>query len=209
MPPGAGPEKVFGPRVESESDRKFREEQERRQKLDAEKKDAEIQRLTQQVRESQAREAATVMTKHSGAATPSEAQAKMMENMAASAEAMSKVAEQMQAANERKDVPRSTIRVEPNVKWPHLGDDGPGGDEVERFFEKFEEVCSLANNGIGMPNKEIIIVLKNCLHGSRRTIYDNILKEHKPAELLETPEGARQIYEHQEGHKAIIDAAVH
>ena len=34
----------------------------------------------------------------------------------------------------------STIRVEPKVHWPHFGDGGPGGNEVEEFYEKFEDI---------------------------------------------------------------------
>ena len=29
--------------------------------------------------------------------------------------------------------PRSMIKVEPRVNWPKLGDDGPGGKEVQEF----------------------------------------------------------------------------
>ena len=31
----------------------------------------------------------------------------------------------------------STIRVEPRITWPKLGDDGPGGKEVEEFYDNF------------------------------------------------------------------------
>ena len=55
----------------------------------------------------------------------------------------------------------STIRVEPNVYWPRLGDDGPGGKEVKEFYEKFEEICGLANNGTGMSDREMLVALKN------------------------------------------------
>ena len=32
----------------------------------------------------------------------------------------------------------STIRIEPRVTWPKLGDDGSGGREVEEFYKKLE-----------------------------------------------------------------------
>ena len=51
----------------------------------------------------------------------------------------------------------STIRVEPRITWPKLGDDGPGGKEVEGFYEKFAEICGLANNGQGMADKEMLV----------------------------------------------------
>ena len=41
----------------------------------------------------------------------------------------------------------STIRVEPRITWPKLGDDGSGGREVEEFYDKLEENYGLANSG--------------------------------------------------------------
>ena len=58
----------------------------------------------------------------------------------------------------------STIKVEPEVYWPRLRDDGPGGEEVEEFCGKLEEVCGLANNGTGMSDRETLVALKTCLH---------------------------------------------
>ena len=45
------------------------------------------------------------------------------------------------------------------VDWflPKFGDDGPGGDEVKKFYDRFEEICGLANNGQGMSDKEMIV----------------------------------------------------
>ena len=71
---------------------------------------------------------------------------------------------------------RSTIRVEPRVVWPKLSDDGQGGREVEEFYEKFEEICGLANNGKGMSDREMMVALKSCIHGSRRKIFENIVR---------------------------------
>ena len=62
----------------------------------------------------------------------------------------------------------STIRVEPRVTWPKLGDDGTGGREVEEFYDKLEEIYGLANSGKGMSTKEMLVALKFCLHGSRK-----------------------------------------
>ena len=70
----------------------------------------------------------------------------------------------------------STIRIEPKVSWPKLGDDGPGGDEVEEFFKEFERVVSLANDGQGMPDKERLVTLEGCLAGSRLQMYKNVMK---------------------------------
>ena len=81
----------------------------------------------------------------------------------------------------------STIRVEPKIQWPHLGDDGYGGREVQDFYEKFEEFCNLANDGEGLADREMLIALKNCLKQSRRKIYDNVVRAHK--DILETDAG--------------------
>ena len=62
-----------------------------------------------------------------------------------------------------KNNPRSTIRVEPRVTWPKLGDDGTGGKEVQEFYEKLEEIFGLANNGQGMSATERLVALKNYL----------------------------------------------
>jgi hypothetical protein len=83
------------------------------------------------------------------------------------------------AVLDKPKAPNSTIRVEPKVFWPKLGDDGPGGREVEVFYEKYEEICGLANNGTGMSNKEMMVALKSCLHGSRKKIFENIVKANK------------------------------
>ena len=88
----------------------------------------------------------------------------------------------------------STIRVEPRVTWPKLGDDGPGGQEVNEFYDKLEEICGLANNGKGMMDKEMLLTLKNCLHGSRKKIYENCLKSHRASGLIESDDGPGIMY---------------
>ena len=60
----------------------------------------------------------------------------------------------------------STIKVNPTIKWPELGDGGSGGKEVEEFYEKLEEIFRLANDGAGMPWPERLISLRSCLRGS-------------------------------------------
>ena len=59
---------------------------------------------------------------HAAASTPGET---LM------AEAISNQTELLKAVLNKPSVPRSTIRVEPKVYWPKLGDDGTGGREVE------------------------------------------------------------------------------
>ncbi len=94
---------------------------------------------------------------------------KVMENQTEAFAAMSK----------QRTTKNSTIRVEPRVQWPKLGDDGPGGEEVIEFYEKLEEIYGLANDGKGMPDKERLVSLKTCLLGSRKQMYENILKQRK------------------------------
>lgn len=36
-----------------------------------------------------------------------------------------------------------------------------------------------ANNGNGMPDKEMLIALKQCISGSRLMIYENVMRERK------------------------------
>jgi hypothetical protein len=88
--------------------------------------------------------------------------------------------------------PRSTIRVEPKVYWPKLGDDGPGGNEVEEFYEKFEDICAFANNGSGMSDREMLVAMKSCLHGSRREINENVMKASRLA--MDTDEGPGEAF---------------
>ena len=73
----------------------------------------------------------------------------------------------------------STIKVEPRVTWPKLSDDAGGGREVEDFYNKFEGLCMLANNGNGMADREMLVALKQCISGSRLIIYENVVKERK------------------------------
>ena len=108
------------------------------------------------------------------------------------AQVMEKQTELLQRVLDKPKQPGSTIRVEPKVTWPRLGDDGPGGKEVEEFYEKFEDICGLANNGSGMSDKEMTVALKTCLHGSRKKIYENVLKAKKS--IVETEEGPGEIY---------------
>ena len=63
----------------------------------------------------------------------------------------------------KKKVP-STIKVQPHVSWPKFGDKSEmGTQEVKEFFEKFEELTSLANDGEGMSAHEKLIALSNSL----------------------------------------------
>jgi len=143
--------------------------------------DNQLAALEDRLRSQEAEMAAQKL--HAAASTPGET---LM------AEAISNQTELLKAVLDKPSVPRSTIRVEPKVYWPKLGDDGTGGREVEEFYEKFEDICDLANNGSGMADKEMMVALKSCLHGSRRKIYDNVVKANK--NLENSVDGPGEIY---------------
>ena len=78
-----------------------------------------------------------------------------------------------------KEVRHSTIKVSPTFKWPTLGDDGPDSKEVEEFYEKYEDLCRLANDGRGMSALEHLTTLVSCLRGSKEKIYRTVYKKHR------------------------------
>ena len=105
--------------------------------------------------------------------------------------------EMMVKSQALKDRPKSTIRIEPKVTFPHLGDENMGGREAEEFFEKFEDMMGLANDGQGMNPTEKLVTLKGCVHGSRRVIYDNLVRSHRRDGKMESdPE---DVYEEIKG----------
>ncbi len=78
-----------------------------------------------------------------------------------------------------KDGRHSTIKVSPTFKWPLLGDDGPDAKEVEEFYEKYEDLRRLANDGRGMNPMEHLTTLVSCLRGSKEKIYRIVYKKHR------------------------------
>ena len=82
------------------------------------------------------------------------------------ADAASERGSQAQAKSmpaEHEDKPSAGSTRDAELGW-HLGDDGPGGKEVEDFYDKFEEITNLANNGTGMSDCDMMVALKTCLH---------------------------------------------
>ena len=61
------------------------------------------------------------------------------------------------------------------------------------FYEKSEEVTGLANNGSGMSDREMLVVLKTCVSGSRRKIFDNVVKANK--DKADTDDGPGEVYQ--------------
>ena len=71
---------------------------------------------------------------------------------------------------------QSAIQVTPQLKWPNLGDEGPESRQIQEFYDKYERICGLANDGQWMPDAELLRVLGNCLKGSRARVYENQMK---------------------------------
>ena len=103
-----------------------------------------------------------------------------------------------------KEVRHSTIKVSPTFKWPTLGDDGPDAKEVEEFYEKYEDLCRLANDGRGMSSLEHLTTLVSCLRGSKEKIYRTVYKKHRKLGTIEKDPGA--VYaEVRERHMRFIE----
>ena len=101
---------------------------------------------------------------------------------------LEKQTELIAAAVAPKPGKKSTIQINPKFTLPHLNDEVKSGTEVEDFYNKFEELVGLSNEGTGMADKEQLLTIRSCLHGSRRLIYDNVTKEHK------------HLYDQEDGH---------
>jgi len=76
------------------------------------------------------------------------------------AEVLSTQTELLSKALEKRERPKqSVIQVSPHIQWPSLTDSGPDSKMVVEFFDKFERVCGLANDGAGMSDVEQLRVL--------------------------------------------------
>jgi hypothetical protein len=71
---------------------------------------------------------------------------------------------------------RPTIKVQPHLKWPILEDND---NDVEEFFDGYEEVCQLPNDGMGMEFREKLQVLPTTLRGYRLKTFMNCYKIHR------------------------------
>ena len=131
---------------------------------------AQVERLEARIRELEA-------SRSSPGPGESSINDKLLTALQGSLDAQTAALEKM-APREREERTPGTIRVEPKVSWPSLGDHGLGnsGDETRKFFQSFEEIIGLANNGLGMNGKEKLIMLNNCLKDSKKTIFNNVEK---------------------------------
>jgi hypothetical protein len=101
------------------------------------------------------------------------------------AQAIALQTEAIAQALKSKETRHSTIKVSPTFKWPILGDDGPDAKEVEEFYEKYEDLCRLANDGRGMSAMEHLTTLVSCLRGSKEKIYRIVYKKHRKLGTVE------------------------
>ena len=53
----------------------------------------------------------------------------------------------------------STIKMEPKLSWPELGNDTGKPQEADDFIRAFEAICNLANNGQGMKPMERVVTI--------------------------------------------------
>jgi hypothetical protein len=96
------------------------------------------------------------------------------------------IAEAVQMAlGQKKETRHSVVKVSPTIRWPVLADDGPDSKDVEEFYDKYEELCSLANDGRGMNPKEHLRTLQSCLRGSKEKIYRLVYKRRKLSGLVD------------------------
>ena len=79
----------------------------------------------------------------------------------------------------------STIRIQPTFKPPILGDEGKSGRDIKEFFDKFADMCNLANDGKGMLPMERRQTLSTCLKGTKEKVYKLIVDKHRKLGSLE------------------------
>ena len=85
---------------------------------------------------------------------------------------------------------RSVTKIVAEVSWPILAE---GDKSVDRFIRNFEMTIGFANEGRGMKRSEAIIVLGNCLRGSRLDVYHQILM--KEMETRTVPRDPEEVYQ--------------
>jgi hypothetical protein len=85
----------------------------------------------------------------------------------------------------------SVISFDTKMKFPMLGDEGPNKGLVQDFIEQFESMCALAHEGEGMSDLDKLHIIKNCLKGSKETVYSNLMRAAKGAtkQLERDPSG--------------------
>ena len=75
-------------------------------------------------------------------------------------------------------VKSSSISVKPQIEWPTLKDEDDNSG-ISGFFKDLEEIFAIDNSGKGMGHTERLVCLRMCLKGTRKLVYDNVVKRHK------------------------------
>ena len=85
----------------------------------------------------------------------------------------------------------SSIKVAPTITWPTLGDKDDNRS-IGRFFKDLEEIFRIDNGGKGMGHAERLVCLRTCLHGTRKMVYDSVVKTHDEDGVRDT--SPQQLY---------------
>ena len=85
----------------------------------------------------------------------------------------------------------SFVNVKPEVRWPTLTDEHDN-TLIGVFFKELEEMYAIDNGGKGTNHAERLVYLRMCLKGTRRMVYDNVIKPHKDDGMKET--NPQQLY---------------
>lgn len=80
------------------------------------------------------------------------------------------------------------------MSWPPLDDTHSTGDEVTEFFQSFEDMCQIPNDGRGMNDIEVLVSLKTCIKGSCLCYYDNTIKKHRDAQTGQYDIEPKRVY---------------
>jgi hypothetical protein len=83
------------------------------------------------------------------------------------------------AVGQKKETRHNVVKVSPTIRWPILADGGPDSKDAEEFYDKYEELCSFANDGRGMNPKKHLRTLQSCLRGSEEKIYRLVYKTNR------------------------------
>ena len=79
------------------------------------------------------------------------------------------------------------IQVKPQIQWPSLDDTDA---DIDDFLERFEETVGLANDGLGMAERERLRVVGYCLKQSRQKVYRVVTKAARRTFELDRDPGA-------------------
>ena len=87
----------------------------------------------------------------------------------AMAEAMKAVAQALESTQ------KSSIRIAPSITWPGLRDDDDNR-QIGTFLKALEDIFTIDNGGRGMGHAERPVCLRMFLHGTRKMVYENVVK---------------------------------